>query len=197
MEKTERDYGKFQWFFFVIFIPVLFTLILVSVILTMAGFDPLGKTKDFASTLPFIDKLVEEEKVNSDTNVQKVSEKLQQEQTGLKKTLANQNADISALENDVSLKESEIGRLNQEVKSLEEQIKLLEESNKESSSKDIAKIYGEMSSKKAAEIIPILDTDDAMMILTSIKDDQLTAVLEKMTAEDAAKYTKLLAEQIE
>ena len=46
-----------------------------------------------------------------------------------------------------------------------------------------------MSAKKAAPIITRMNDDEALTILSSLKPDILAAMLEKMNATDAAKYT--------
>ncbi|UAL54259.1 MULTISPECIES: MotE family protein [Metabacillus] len=193
MKKNENDSSKLQWTFFVIVIPFIFTVTFITVILTVAGVDVAGKMKEAISHLPgTADQTSVQEKKNSKNADASPAAELEEENKLQKTTIEKQQQEISALENDADLKVREIQQLSQEVKSLKEQ--LLGSENKEKEGKDIAKLYEKMSSKKAAEIIPFLSDEEALLILTSIKDDQLIAVMEKMSAEDAAKYTKMLAE---
>lgn len=193
MKKNENDSSKLQWTFFVIVIPFIFTVTFITVILTVAGVDVAGKMKEAISHLPgTADHTSVQEKKNSKNADASPAAELEVENKLQKTTIEKQQQEISALENDADLKVREIQQLSQEVKSLKEQ--LLGSENKEKEGKDIAKLYEKMSSKKAAEIIPFLSDEEALLILTSIKDDQLIAVMEKMSAEDAAKYTKMLAE---
>ena len=196
MESEKQDYGKFQWFFFVILIPIIFTVTLVVIILSVAGFDVFGKSKAVLAEIPVIEKLFTDEKpdnlndreiVAQETATQKEEKKL------LEQTIEEQTTMISALQKDVSMKEKEILTLNQEIKSLETQIEEIKKADSENNSKDIAKLYDNMSSKKAAEIIPNLNQDDAVLILTSLDDRHLADILSKMTVEDAVKYTNLLS----
>ncbi|OAS83334.1 MULTISPECIES: MotE family protein [Metabacillus] len=199
MENKKQEYGKFQWFFFVILIPTIFTATLVLVILSVAGFDVLGKTKTLLG-VPVVEKLFNDDKQETTTDAEvAVKEATQQkdEKEKLEKTIQEQSSIIGALENDVTIKEKEIQNLNQEINSLESQIEDINNAKSENKSKDIAKLYDNMTSKKAAEIIPNLNEADAMLILTSLDDKQVADILTKMTVDDAVKYTNLLASTTE
>ncbi|USK35703.1 hypothetical protein LIT25_10610 [Bacillus sp. F19] len=189
MKNNENDSSKLQWTFFVIVIPFIFTVTFITVILTVARVDVAGKMKGVILHLQGTAEhtSVHEEKNSKNADASHTAE-LEKANKFQKNTIEKQQQEISAAENDADLKVREIQQLSQEVKSLKEQ--LLGTENKE---KDIAKLYEKMSSKKAAEIIPFLSDEEALLILTSIKDDQLIAVMEKMSVEDAAKYTKMLA----
>jgi flagellar motility protein MotE (MotC chaperone) len=192
VKNKEKDSSKLQWTFFVIVIPFIFTVTFITVILTVAGVDVAGKMKEAILHLQgTAEHTGVHEKKNSKNADASLTAELEEENKLQKTTIEKQQQEISALENDADLKVREIQQLSQEVKSLKEQ--LLGTENKEKEGKDIAKLYEKMSSKKAAEIIPFLTDEEALLILTSIKDDQLIAVMEKMSAEDAAKYTKMLA----
>ncbi|MBO1510410.1 MotE family protein [Metabacillus bambusae] len=200
MENNKQEYGKFQWFFFVILIPTIFTATLVLVILSVAGFDVLGKTKTLLAEVPVVEKLFKDDKQETTTNAEAdLKEAIQQkdEKEKLEKTIEEQSSIIGALENDVTIKEKEIQNLNQEINSLESQIEEINNAKSENKSKDITKLYDNMTSKKAAEIIPNLNEADAMLILTSLDDKQVADILTKMTVDDAVKYTNLLASTTE
>nr|WP_286182566.1 hypothetical protein [Bacillus sp. ISL-55] len=52
-----------------------------------------------------------------------------------------------------------------------------------------------MSAKSAAPIISKMGTEEAVKILTNIKPESLAAIMEKLPAEEAAKYTELLTNE--
>ncbi|WP_226665694.1 MotE family protein [Metabacillus litoralis] len=193
MENEKQDYGKFQWFFFVVFIPIVFTITLVVVILSVAGFDVLGKTKTALQKVPVVENLFKEEKQVEPSDTDKQSALKEEENKELEKTIEEQTTMISALEKDVTIKEKEIQKLNQDINSLEKQLEDITTSQSENKTKDIGKLYDNMTSKKAAEIIPNLSQEDAMLILTSLDDKQVADILAKMPVEDAVKFTNLLA----
>lgn len=194
METEKQEYGKFQWFFFVIFIPIIFTLTLVGVILTVAGFDVLGKAKTTLAEVPVVEKLFKDDQQKETISAEPTKEKeAQEEKEKLEKTIEEQTEMISALEQDVTIKEKENQKLTQEISSLEKQLADLKNTETETNSKDIAKLYDNMSSKKAAEIIPNLTQEDALLILTSLDDKQVADILSKMSVDDAVKFTNLLS----
>ena len=61
--------------------------------------------------------------------------------------------------------------------------------------REIVKTYETMSAKSAAPIISNMDTSEAVKILTNIKPESLAAIMEKLPAEEAAKYTELLTNE--
>ncbi|MDX1771281.1 MAG: hypothetical protein R3328_07115 [Planococcaceae bacterium] len=52
-----------------------------------------------------------------------------------------------------------------------------------------------MSSKSAAPVLNNMSDAEALRILTNLKPDILAGILEKMTPEQAAKYTELMSKQ--
>lgn len=198
METEKQEYSKLQWFFFVIFIPVVFTLTLVFIILSVAGFDVLGKAKSTITNIPVVENLVNKEKENPEESAIALKEQeTQEENKKLEKTIEEQATMISALESDVGAKEKEVQKLTQEISSLEKQIEEIAKAEEESQSRDIGKLYDNMSSKKAAELIPNLTQDDALLILSSLDDKQVADILSKMSVEDAVKFTDLLSSNSE
>lgn len=193
MEMEKQKYAKFQWFTFVILIPVIFTTILVLVILSVAGFDIAGKSKDLLSEVPLVEKLFKKEPVEviGEKPLEKQgSDDLEKQ---LEETIEEQAIMIKALEQDLTNRETEIQKLNQKINSLESELKDKESNEAGIKTKDITKLYENMSSKKAAEIIPKLKNEEAMLILTSLDDKQAADILSKMSVDDAVKFTNLLA----
>lgn len=107
--------------------------------------------------------------------------------------------------------ESELEGLKEQVKKLEEEKEELnkekEEIEKEKEKeveeeanaphrelKDLVRMYERMSSQKAADIIVKLNDAEALMILTNMKPDTASGILEKMEPEQAAKYTSMMSQ---
>ncbi|KEZ50093.1 MotE family protein [Metabacillus indicus] len=188
MKNDEKETGKFQWLLFVVIIPFFFTVTFIAVILTVAGIDVTGKLKETAALLPGISA---EQKASG--HAKSSAEKELKDENELQKSeIKRQQQDIAALENDRDLKEKEIQRLSQELRSMEEQLKAAAAEGE--NGRDVAKLYDKMTSKKAAAIIPLLSDEEALKILKAIGDDQVISVLEKMSPEDAAKYTNMLSD---
>ena len=89
---------------------------------------------------------------------------------------------------------------NENEKLLIEQEKLLDEiavlmREKDDSKRDFKEIvttFEQMSAKSAAPVITKMSDAEAIRILTNLKPDTLAAIFEKMTPEDAAKYTTMM-----
>ncbi|MEH7222560.1 MotE family protein [Bacillus sp. JJ1566] len=190
MEPNEKEYSKFQWFLFVVLIPSFFTLIVVFVLLYVAGFNPLGTVKDFASKVPVISSLFNNEE---DGQVQKEDEV---SVSDLVAEIQTKESKIIQLESELETKNGEIHSLELEIESLSDEIVKLQEERlaKSKTLTDLTKMYEQMSPKNAAKIIPNLKDDEAREILTSINTEKLAAIFEKMSPEDAARFTQLITQ---
>ncbi|MFY4773888.1 MotE family protein [Metabacillus sp. RGM 3146] len=200
MDNTKKEDGKLQWFLFVIVIPVFFTAVLAIIILTIAGFDVTGPFKQISNNVPFISAMTGAEKTGAqkqETSDAKShgNDSRQIEIADQKKTISMQKQDIKALENDAALKQFKVQQLSQQVLELQHQLDDAAKKDQQSQQKDMSSIYTKMTSKKTAEILPVLGDKEAVKILSALNDDQIAGILEKMSAQDAAKYTKLMAGQ--
>src|SRR5690606_37345780 len=191
METSEKEYSKFQWFLFVVLIPTIFTLIVVFVLLSVAGFNPLGAMKEFAIKVPGISSIFNDE----EKEVQKLEE-AEGSVEELEDEILSKETKITELEKALETKSGEIQTLENEIRNLsDELIKLQDERLAKSKSLDeLTKMYEMMSPKNAAKIIPNLKEEEATEILTSIDTKKLAAIFEKMAPEDAAKFTQLITQ---
>ncbi|MEH7382525.1 hypothetical protein V7138_18830 [Bacillus sp. JJ1533] len=191
MEPNEKEYSKFQWFLFVVLIPSFFTLVVVFVLLSVVGFKPLGAMKDFASKVPVISTLFNDEE--NDTQVKKEDEV---SVTDLESEIQEKESKITQLENVLETKDGEIQSLELEIENLSDELLKLQEERlaKSKSLQDLTKMYEQMSPKNAAKIIPNLKDNEAREILSSINTEKLAAIFEKMSPEDAAKFTQLITQ---
>ncbi|MFE8699077.1 MotE family protein [Cytobacillus sp. FJAT-54145] len=186
-EQEEKKFNKFQWFLFVVVIPILFAVTLALVILSVAGINVFEKTKEYGQNIPFLSAYFEENPSNS-------IEDWESNMIELEGEIKDREAKILELETELDGKEKQVERVLLEKEQLQLQIDELtamQEENKRAF-KDIIKTYETISAKKAAPIITQMSDEDAVKILTSIKPDNLAAIIENMEPEDAAKYTELL-----
>lgn len=191
METNEKEYSKFQWFLFVVLIPSFFTLIVVFVLLSVAGFNPLGAMKDFAIKVPVISSFfndAEREAQNPKEEEVSISD--------LEDEIQAKDTKITQLESELETKSGEIQSLENEIDSLTDELLRLQEERlaKSKSLKELTKMYELMSPKNAAKIIPNLKEDEAREILSSIDTEKLADIFEKMSPEDAAKFTQLITQ---
>ncbi|EMI11847.1 hypothetical protein NOW01_01865 [Anoxybacillus salavatliensis] len=193
-EEETKKTSKFQWFLFVVFIPLLFTISVVLLILTFSGINVFEQGKKYASQLPFVSQWIEGTEANE-------KKKLQQQIVELKATIVEKEKQLTKANDALKEKEGEIDALKQEIARLQAEKEQAQEpttpttEQTNTSRVDVVKMYETMSPKKAAEIIPQMSDREAVDLLSQLKTDKVAAILEKMDAANAAKYTSLLAKK--
>lgn len=185
--EQEGKSGSFQKLLLWVLIPLLFTTALVLIIAKFADVNVFYKAKELSGNLPFITEKKVEDPVMGDLILEErvvtMQAEIQEKEAQLFKV--QQDLDKSANENE---------------KLLIEQEKLLDEiavlvRNKDDSKRDFNEIvttFEQMSAKSSAPVITKMSDAEAMRILTNLKSDTLAAIFEKMTPEDAAKYTTMM-----
>ncbi|HWO97856.1 MAG TPA: hypothetical protein VNM45_16265 [Bacillus sp. (in: firmicutes)] len=189
MLEEEKKYSKLQMFFFVIFIPLVFTIMIVYVLLMIYGVDVNGKVKETVKNIPFIS---EEEQVSEKQNVQR-SEDIKLLETSLQE----KQKKIHDMQDQLNEKDLELENLQIQVQRLNEQLAEADKKKgaEQADLKEIVSAYEKMTPKKAALILSELEKDKAVMLLTQFKPDKLSAIFEKMDPSIAAQYTALLSEE--
>lgn len=193
-EEETKKTSKFQWFLFVVFIPLLFTISVVLLILTFSGINVFEQGKKYASQLPFVSQWIEGTEANE-------KKKLQEQIVELKATIVEKEKQLTKANDALKEKEGEIDALKQEIARLKAEKEQAQEpttpptEQTNTSRVDVVKMYETMSPKKAAEIIPQMSDREAVDLLSQLKTDKVAAILEKMDAANAAKYTSLLAKR--
>jgi len=185
--EQEGKSGAFQKFLLWVLIPLLFTTALVLIIAKFADVNVFDKAKELSGKLPFVTEEKKEDPAMGDLVLEErvvtMQAEIQEKEAQLFKV--QQDLDKSATENE---------------KLLIEQEKLLDEiavlvRNKDDSKRDFNEIvttFEQMSAKSSAPIITKMSDAEAMRILTNLKSDTLATIFEKMTPEDAAKYTTMM-----
>ncbi|SFA38256.1 Flagellar motility protein MotE, a chaperone for MotC folding [Anoxybacillus pushchinoensis] len=193
-EETKKT-SKLQWFLFVVFIPLLFTISIVLLVLTFSGINVFEQGKKYAAQLPFISQWVEGTEANE-------KKKLQEQLVELKATIVEKEKQLKEANDAIKEKEAEIDALQQEIARLQAEKEQVQEPTTTPPAEqtstprvDVVKMYETMSPRKAAEIIPQMSDQEAVNLLSKLKTDKVAAILEKMDAQNAAKYTSLLAKK--
>lgn len=189
-QEEKKKGGVFQWILFVGVIPLMFAIMVALIILFVADINVFDSISKAASKIPFVSTLVGES--DKDTaNIQEVGEKVVELQA-TNKEYAEQ---IEALNKNVDEKNQLIKDLNKEITALKTELQKREDKIAANEVKvdELVKTYESMSPKKAAELIEFMDEEDAIVLLSRMKNSTLTAVLEKMTPETAAKLSLAIA----
>lgn len=191
-ELEEQPVNRFQWFLYVIAIPSLFAVVIALVVLSFAGINVFQTASELGGKIPFLSGLVKEDKQPS-------VEEYEKNIIDLEAEIQDREAKIEQLQGKIESKDTTVDRLELEKAQLQEQIDELlaiQEENKRAF-RDIVKTYESMSAKKAAPIIAEMETNEAVKILTNIKAESLAAIMEKLPAKDAARFTEILTNETE
>ena len=191
IEVKEKPYNKLQWFMFAT-IPVIFTVLIVLIVLSVAGVNVFQFSKDLASKVPVISSLIEKSDEPSENDFQK-------EIVNLEGEIKDKETQMTKLESIIETKDKEIQTLDIEKQRLQQEISELKavQNDDKRAFKDLIKTYETMSAKKAAPIISALPDEQAVKILSSVKTDTLAAILEKMEPEVASRLTQKLTVESE
>ncbi len=179
--------GIFQKLFYWVLIPLLFGVAVLLVIASFTGTNVFEKAKELTGNLPFVSS--QEEPTDSmPIDSQKIVE--------LQAEIQEKEAQISQLQTQLDSANAK----NQEAQILQEELEYEiqklknEQTVAQKEFTEITSAFEKMSAKEAAPILVEMNTDDALKILSQLKAETLSNVLSKMSPENAAKFTELLAQ---
>ncbi len=186
MEQPEKKSGFFQKLFYYFLIPVVFC---IAVLLVITMFTE-KNVFEYIEELPFFSSNDDQQLLDSSGEPSKKIVSLQAE-------LQEKEAKIAKVQSQFDSATVENHQLQVEIERLQYEIEKLKISQEESTKefKDILSTFEKMSAKKAAPIIVQMNETEAVRILSNMKPDTLTAIFEKMSPQDAAKYTQLLTNE--
>jgi flagellar motility protein MotE (MotC chaperone) len=188
MEETHR-YGKLEWFFYIVVLPLLFTALLSGIILQFLGFDITGKVANAAKHVPGVSKLLpQDQQETADSTPSTQPDPVQQKQEAEDKAKALENSK-KQLEDDLVKKNAEIDQLKKQAEAdkKKQDAEDAEAAPPPDPVKDMAKVYAQMSPAKAAAIMSNLSVTEAKEILSKMSSSQKAAILEKMEPLIASK----------
>lgn len=195
--QEEREYGRWEWFFYMIVIPALFASLLGGVLLSLLGVNVLGNVLHWANSIPYVEKLVPDEyDLVSDAEKEELDKEKQV--AALQQDQAKNQQQISALKEEAAKKDATIQALQKQVQDLN---KLMEkqratEEERQKQFADLAKVYTTMSAKNAAAIIENLSLEESVTVMTKMKPNERADILAKMDPKKAADISILLKDSV-
>lgn len=197
---TERKYNRLEWFFYIILLPVSFTLALTGILMTLLGYDVITPALEWGNKIPYVEKVLPDAKTD-----QKVHSA---QQPSAEMQIAELNQQIAALNEEIQQKQSEVeaakkekeaiieneNKLKQEIVDMQKQMeeKRITDQERKNKINDLAKLYTTMSASKAAPIIGNLSMEEAVLVLAAMKPAERAAIVSKMNPKQAADLTILL-----
>ncbi len=181
-EEVEGKYTFMQKLLYLFIIPLLFTVVVILGYLTYEGKNIFEVAQTF---------LPEKE----ETGISEVDKEEREASSPEVKESGNSSQEVILLERKVSDKEREITKLISQIEQANKRIEELEQQQKEvkASTRELAKLYEGMSTKKAAQIILELEEDMALLLLKELSTSKTSSLLGQMEPEQAARFTELLA----
>lgn len=191
-EISDKKFKPFQWFLYVVIIPLLFVITVVLIISLITGVNVFNEAMKMGQKIPVVQSLLPQ---NTAT---KISEKdlinLQAQVKDREAKISQLQAQLDQRNQDILRKQLDNKRLQQEIADLNtSQNQKLQQSKR--ALKDIVNTYETMSPNKAAPIIVKMSNPEALKILTSVKPDVLAAIMENMDAAQAARFTELMTKK--
>lgn len=193
--EKESGYSGFERFLFFA-TPILFTVILLAVLLTLFNANWRNQMIALAENIPIVNEWISSDKDKAEGKepgkAKKENKNIQKEQdeqiVELKALLASKDADLRNLADARKTLEEQVATLNKEIKDLraERREEQVTEEQYAQQVKDLANLYAKMMPSKSAPILENLATEELVLVLDAMKQEDRAKVLEKMNPKVAA-----------
>jgi flagellar motility protein MotE (MotC chaperone) len=197
--EAEKTYSGLERFMFFL-TPILFTLVLIGVLLTLFSPDVRSRMLETANRVPLLERIVPDPPADR----QPLDENTIREM--------NHGEKIAELESLLAAKEAEIAELAGIRAELEQTVALLEarieELTKQSAERqltdeeyqarisELASMFGQITPSKAAPILESMTMDEMVLIMDAMRPEIRVSVMEKMTPSVAAEATVRLKDTV-
>ncbi|OWR27846.1 kinesin [Saccharibacillus sp. O23] len=184
-------------------VPILFTIVLVGVLLTLLNPSTRNSVLETANKIPVVGTMLpkptytpeqqaamkkEQQKASDEATIKQLKTQLQQKTTEL--NAAKQKQASTQTEVDSLKKQVEDAKAAQKKAAADQQSK--EKPKPSDQVRQLAATYAAMSASKAAPILETLTNEEIAMVLNAMGTEQQSAILQKMTADKAAKISIML-----
>lgn len=204
---NEGSASKFERFLFLM-IPIIFTLVLLGVLLTLFNMDIRQDVLSIANKIPVVEKWVPDPEPTTEEGTEADPQKQVKEQAAssattikeLKSQLAAQAEQLKKANEDKTDQVAKTEALQKQIDTMKEEAAAAEASTGESEDPyvkqvtELAKLYAGMKASKAAPIMENLTTDEMVQIFSVMNNASKTAILEKMDPKKAADVSVKLKE---
>ncbi|MDN4601115.1 DUF4088 family protein [Paenibacillus sp. F6_3S_P_1C] len=188
--------------FLMISIPIVFTVVLLGVLLTLFNVDIRNNLLEVANKIPVVKDWVPDPVLDPE---KKKLEKSEQQVESAEATIEKLKAQVNAKETELKAAQeattTEAQKATDLQKKLDDAEKAVEtaatttpetESDYQKQIKDLAKMYADMSPSKAAPILQNMTNEEMVLLLSAMQSAARTKVLEKMDPKTAADVTMMM-----
>ncbi|NUU76353.1 MotE family protein [Paenibacillus xylanilyticus] len=198
----EKESGGGWEKFLMISIPIVFTVVLLGVLLTLFNVDIRNNMLEVANKIPVVkdwvpDPVLDPEKEKLDESEKQV-ESAEATIEKLKSQVAEKETELQAAKEATTTEAKKASDLQAKLDEAEKAAEAAAASNSETESdyqkqiKDLAKMYADMSPSKAAPILQNMTNEEMVLLLSSMQSTARTKVLEKMDPKTAADVTMMM-----
>ncbi len=205
MELDKSTYSGFERFLFYT-IPIIFTVLLSGVLLTVFGYDVWNGVLKVANKIPFVAEYVPDPKPDPVkpgslsaskpelTPEQEAELKLKDLQT----KLSSSQQELNTVSGASAKKDETIQQLQKQLADLQEQQKQKTQTEAEyrQKIKSLAQLYAQMSPSKAGPIVQNLSLAEQVLILSEMSNEERAKLLEKMDPKTAAEASIALKDLV-
>lgn len=198
VENEKQGYSAFERIMFFV-TPILFTLVLLGVLLTLFNFDLRNKMLDIGNSIPLLKEILPDSQAggaegSSDDELR--SAKLNEQIDELQTELSAKEKELSQALEAKTAQDETLEALQKE----NDQLKLTSETAKdeeyEANVKELASVYAKMSPSKAAPILETMSVEEMAFVLDAMAPNSRARVLEKMDPALAAEATLLMKNSV-
>lgn len=189
VSNEKHGYSFFEKFMFFV-IPILFTVVLLGVLLSLFNFDIRNKVLEIGAGIPLLNTVLpapEQQLSTSDELPLTETEQI----AALEKQLKQKDAENTKLVENSKTLRTQISSLKKQLDTVKKanEKKTIELQQYTARIKGLADTYAVMSPSKAAPIIESLSTDEAALVLNAMRSDAQAKILAKMTPAVAAEVS--------
>ena len=195
-EELEEESGGGLSRFLFFMTPILFTVVLLGVLLTLFNIDFRNTLIDLGNRIPVVKDLVPDPEAPEGEKKQVAEKKKKQQESTdatvkeLKQQLEKQQAELQAANQQASEQQELVKDLEDQLAAVQqeknEQTQSAEAEAYQKEVKKLANLYAEMSPSKAAAIFDKLTTEETLQMLSVMSNESKVAILEKMDPQKAA-----------
>ncbi|WP_310550342.1 kinesin [Paenibacillus glufosinatiresistens] len=206
--ENEGSASKFERFLFLM-IPIIFTLVLIGVLLTLFNMDIRNNVLQALNKIPVVEQWIPDPKTDSagtsagsqktdSTKADETAKASDPTVKELKAQLAQQQEQVKKLTDEKTAQDQQMKALKTQITDLQNagtaQAAAQADENYQKSVKDLAKLYAGMKAAKAAAIMQNLTTEEMVQLFSAMNNESKTAILEKMDPKIAADVSIKLKE---
>lgn len=207
-EENERSYNVMERLLFYT-LPVLFTLLLTGVLLTVFGYDVTNELLRGANKIPFVSEIVPDPRPTDEELQDAIRqaggaetasdpESRSEDVARFEALIAERDAQIAQLSDDNAAKDEQLAELQAENEELRERYDAVTVSDEQYTAQiaALAQVYAEMSASKAAPVLESLTLAERVLVLSQMDLDAQVSILGRMNPQIAAETSILMKDTV-